>query len=365
MATRAREVLDTIGGAQDGAGGGSELPTTPVAKRMQLRGVGFSTAEKHAAFRSADADEGTGLRRQKPLQKGDGPIDASGRTGNTVIEADRTGGTALAFDAVGDASDTPIVDKSSLAEQVVTACHSRPELWRMVIETLLESASSATEARLMEMCRFEILGDLSQEAVRDARDVSVTSESDEADMSESDDSSENETVQVPSGPSAPAKYCPFCARLPRAKNKPPNGWCWATSPGFLDGVLGPENQRPREPNYDDSKWNGTEETVTASSGGDPSPESDETTVSKAEMRSCQSRLTDRMPDYEHRATVPRRFRHCTGRQKRLVLYYVKLFTAIYGTGKRGVQEDLPKCCVAPIRFYWPDDVRDLLAISRR
>ena len=126
----------------------------------------------------------------------------------------------------------------------------------------------------------------------------------------------------------------------------------------MEDVLGPQGTRPGGPAHDPEDW--IEER--GNSGGDEDNElsSDDTHVTREEMRESGTRLAQKAPLYGH-AGAPRLFKYCTGRQKRLVLYYTKVFRRIFGRGQTGKRETLPRCVVLRIREMYRDDARDIAA----
>ena len=370
--------------------------TPPNAKRPQLRSTEFNTAEKHAELRSSGLSDppstGVGAVRhgtdvEEPIgggpDRGNHPVPVSGCTGGIELFGKNYSiygrGSGIEFSpkaasATGDELSPKAIptDVNPLVGRITAAVTASHALLPSVLCILLAWAPPDAIKELYDMCAPQILGDVKHEILEqdDASD-------DAADGSDSDSSGvslDNEAARgqgdggnCDSMPTV-REFCPYCTSLVRASKKPPNGWCWAKSAGFLEGILGPESERPGEDEFDSQKWNGETDSQTASSGGDGSLSSDDTPITKAEMLECRERLEARMVDYTHRTSAPQRLKHCTPRQKRLVWYLIKLFREIYGNGERGVREVLPKCCLIPIRRYWPDNALDeaaLAAFARR
>jgi hypothetical protein len=84
-------------------------------------------------------------------------------------------------------------------------------------------------------------------------------------------------------------------------------------------------------------------------------------ISEEDIRESLGRLMQH-PEHYGIAT-PLTMSDLSNRQKRIVIYYRKVFHTIWETGRSGVRETLPPCVVSIVRAAWPDDDQDLAYVT--
>ena len=150
--------------------------------------------------------------------------------------------------------------------------------------------------------------------------------------------------------------CKYCARMP--KRPEGGGGCYAQDVLFMNSVLGDPDQRLGGVNYNPDEW----EKERGNSGESEEESSDETHISRREMKECRGRLAAKAHLYGFN-NPPTHFKYCTGRQKRIALYLLRVFRKIFGKGETGKQVVLPYCVLVKIRKMYKDDERDTRALG--